>query len=172
MELIVLHGPPGVGKHTIGEIVAAELGYSHLNSHRMMAAVGEVFGWGSTPFLHIRDAVVAAVQAMVATADWPGLVWAVIFEPTVDLAGWDALFSAVDRALVVDLRVRCDELARRLGSESRRAAGKTARIDDIAPLLDSGTFDLPDVSAPVLVVDTSELSADEVARAIVAHIRR
>jgi hypothetical protein len=172
MDLIVLHGPPGVGKQTIGDIVAARMGYPFLSSHRMMAEAGGVFGWGSAPFLRIRDAVVAAVQAEVAGAGPSGLIWAVIFEPTVDVGGWNELFASVDRVLVVDLQVTHDELARRLLTEARRAAGKGGTIEDVGPLVDRGVFALPALSAPVLTVDTSELSAEAVAAGIVARVRR
>jgi hypothetical protein len=171
MDLIVLHGPPGVGKHTIGVLLARQLGYSYLNSHRLMAEVGAVFGWGTPEFLQIRDAAIAAAQVAVTTAALPGLVWTTIFEPTVDLGGWNTLFAWSDRALVVDLYVARAEHARRLSDKERRAAGKAGQIDEIGPLVDDDTFDVPALSAPIFTLDTTGLSAREAVDAIVERLR-
>lgn len=170
LHLIVVHGPPGIGKDTIAGRLATHLGYRYLNYHRMMEEFGAVFGWATPPYLHVRDAAVRAVQEAILETDWPGLVWTTIFEPTLDVEGRNELFAKVDRALVIDLRASQAEHARRLASDGRRAAGKGAKAEDISAMVDDGTFAVPAVTAPVLVLETTDLTADEAASAIAQHI--
>jgi hypothetical protein len=170
VRLIVVHGPPGIGKDTIARALAARLGCRYLNYHRMMEEVGAVFGWATPPYLHIRDATLTAVQHSIAAAGWPEMVCTMIFEPTVDLEGWNALFRKVDEALVVDLRASPTEHARRLASEARQVAGKLARMEDIGPQVESGAFHLPPVAAQVLTVDTTGLSSEESVAAVIRHL--
>ena len=170
LHLIVVHGPPGIGKDAIAGRLATRLAYRYLNYHRMMEELGAVFGWATPPYLHVRDAVVRAVQEAILATEWPGLVWTTIFEPTLDVEGWNELFAKVDRALVVDLRASATEHARRLASDGRRAAGKGAKAADIAPLVDDGTFAVPAVTAPVFVLDTTDLTANQAVDAIMRRI--
>jgi broad-specificity NMP kinase len=172
LHLIVVHGPPGIGKDTIAGRLATRLGYRYLNYHRMMEEFGAVFGWATPPYLHVRDRAVGAVQEAILETDWPGLVWTMIFEPTIDIDGWNELFARVHRSLVVDLRASAEEHAGRLASAGRPAAGKGAKAADIAPLVADGTFDVPAVTAPVFVLDTTNLSADEAVDAIARRIDR
>jgi broad-specificity NMP kinase len=170
MRLIVVHGPPGIGKDAIARALAARLGCRYLNYHRMMEEVGAVFGWATPPYLHVRDATLTAVRQSIAAVDWPDLVCTMIFEPTVDVEGWNTLFRDVDEALVVDLRASPTEHARRLASETRQLAGKLATVEDIAPQVERGVFDVPPVAAPVLSIDTTELSPNACVEAIVRHV--
>jgi broad-specificity NMP kinase len=170
MRLIVVHGPPGIGKDTIAGRLARRLGCRYLNYHRMMEEVGTVFGWATPPYLRVRDATLQAVQHAIVETDWPALVCTMIFEPTVDVEGWNALFREVDRPVVVDLRASPAEHAKRLASEGRRAAGKGAKVEDIAPMVEDGAFELPPLAAEVLELDTTALRADQAVEAIVRHL--
>jgi hypothetical protein len=172
VRLVVLHGPPGVGKHTIGQSLAVRLGYEYLSSHRAMEEAGTLLGWGTQPFLRVRDAWLGAMQGAVLASPIRGLVWTTIFEPTVDLDGWNQFLDACDEPLVIDLRVAAHEHAQRLASRERLARGKSGTIDDIGPLVERGEFTLPPVAASVLVIETTDLAPNEAVDVIAARVAR
>src|SRR5215210_3348348 len=54
-QVIFLFGRPGVGKLTIGELLAVETGYRLLHNHAVVDLVTSLFPFGSPHFVALRE---------------------------------------------------------------------------------------------------------------------
>src|SRR6185503_145819 len=54
-QVIFLFGRPGVGKLTVGELLATETGYRLLHNHAVVDLVTSLFAFGTAPFVALRE---------------------------------------------------------------------------------------------------------------------
>jgi len=66
-QVIFLFGRPGVGKLTVGELLAIDTGYRLLHNHAVVDLVTSLFSFGSPPFVALREKLwLDAIDACVA----------------------------------------------------------------------------------------------------------
>lgn len=53
MQLVVIFGPPAVGKMTVGRAIAARSGFRLFHNHAMLEPLLEVFDYGTPPFTRL-----------------------------------------------------------------------------------------------------------------------
>lgn len=78
-ELVVVLGPPAVGKMTVGRAICEASDFRLFHNHHTIEPLAEVFGWGTPPFdalkddLRVRviDAAAAHGVRLVFTFVWP-----------------------------------------------------------------------------------------------------
>lgn len=63
MKLVVLYGPPGVGKHTVGKELAKITGYKLFHNHYVVDLLLAIFTWGSKPYLKLGKSIWKLVLA-------------------------------------------------------------------------------------------------------------
>jgi hypothetical protein len=84
MRLVVVFGPPAVGKMTVGRAVCDRTGYKLLHNHMTIEPVLEIFPFGSPPFDRISGRLRRDVVREAAEFGLPGLlvtlVWGVELE--------------------------------------------------------------------------------------------
>nr|WP_027870488.1 shikimate kinase [[Eubacterium] cellulosolvens] len=124
---IVLIGMPGVGKSTIGVILAKELGYEFMDSDlliqkREKRLLKEIIEQeGTDGFLRIEDQVNASIDAEKAVIATGGSA----------VYGENAMAHLKEIATVIYLKLPFDELEKRLGNLHNRGvvlrAGQTLR---------------------------------------------
>src|SRR5918998_3060399 len=83
MNLIFLHGLPGVGKLTVARELARLAGYRLFHNHLTVDLVESVFEFGSAPFVELREQTWLSVFGRAAEERLPGLVFTFVFERTV-----------------------------------------------------------------------------------------
>jgi hypothetical protein len=164
---LVLHGPPGIGKETIGSIVSSRLGWPRLSYHDLCAPFAPVFGWGTYEFERVRDDVVPVVVNAALELPLPGIVLTYIFDRTVNLLDFDGYAEEADTAFV---GLTCDreEHLRRASSDARRLRGKWIAPDDLVPRLDADEWRFPALPGESHVIDTTGRTPETVADQIVA----
>ena len=54
-ELLLIIGPPAVGKMTVGRAVCAASDFRLFHNHHTIEPLHEIFGFGSAPFLRLSD---------------------------------------------------------------------------------------------------------------------
>lgn len=69
MKLVVLYGPPGVGKLTVAKELARLTGYKLWDNHKSIEAVIDVFPYGTPEFFQLTGLIRFAVLAEAARAD-------------------------------------------------------------------------------------------------------
>jgi len=175
-QVIFLFGRPGVGKLTVGEYLTAETGYSLLHNHAVVDLATSLFPFGTPAFVALRerlwhlaiDAVLKARSGGVIMTFAPEATVTDDFIPSLQKrvnAGGGSLHS-------IELRCSNAELEKRIASEPRERFGKLRDVYKYRKLDAAGTFDRPQMPPPELVIDTTEQSPLESARAIAKHLQQ
>ena len=181
--LVMLVGPPAVGKMTVGHALAARTGLRLFHNHHTIDLVLRFFPFGSKPFQRLVGEFRRRIFEEVAASDLPGLIFTYVwaFDDPRDAAAveaWSAIFREREgRVVFAELEATQQERLRRNETEFRLAekpfkrdlAASRARLlaDDEGYQLNSrGVFD---ERADWFRLDTTTLSADETADRIVAR---
>lgn len=172
MWLVFLHGPPGVGKLTIGRELRAVTGFRLFHNHLVVDLLDTVFEFGSTPFIELREQLWLSIFREAARSG-VSLIFTFAPERTVR-AGFPAAAEAAvtsegGRVLFVSLRCPEGELEQRLSEPSRAAFNKLKSVERYRELRDDGAFEFPPLRAD-LEIDTDSLSPILAAETIRARL--
>jgi hypothetical protein len=178
--LLLVVGPPAVGKMTVGEAVAARTGMPVFHNHLTIEPVLRFFPFGTPAFLRLVDEFRTRLIAEVAESDLPGLVFTFVraFELEADGQTIETYAEPFrrrgGRVLTVELSATQDERLRRNVGASRLAEKPSKRnlehsrrilleLDEHHRLNSDGEFDGPDY----LRVDNTDLTPDQVATLVI-----
>ena len=180
-HIIYLIGPPGVGKFTVGSLLARELNCILVDNHYWLNPIfGVIEQDGVTPLPQAVWSLVGKVRAAVfeAIATLSPAHWSFIFTHTatgdpLDDAICSDIMATVKRRgaklLVAQLSCGPEELARRVVAPERRKRMKdadpvSARMNATLPLYDPG-------HPNTISIDTSQLTAQGVAQQIISAVQ-
>lgn len=182
--LVVLCGPPAVGKMAVGRELSALTGMPLFHNHMSIEAVLPVFGFGTPPFNRLVTEFRERVLTEAAESDLPGLlftyVWA--FDRPGDLRLVESLKAIFERRggravfaeLWADLPTRLarNESPDRLEAKpsKRDVEGSRARLieaDERYQLTSNGAFPFENH----LFIDNTELSPKDAAMRILERFR-
>jgi cytidylate kinase len=170
MKLLFLYGPPGVGKLTVAKHLCDRLGLRLFHNHLVVDLLTSVFEFGSKPFVDLREQIWLSVFAEAARGG-ASLVFTFAPERTVTAGFVPATVETVKahggETLFVELTSSREELERRVEEPSRLAHGKLSSRQLMRQLEASGSFDYAMPIEPALRVDTTLLTAEEVAARII-----
>src|SRR5579859_7754515 len=171
MRLVVLYGPPGVGKLTIGTELSELTGFRLFHNHLTVNLVTSVFTPGSEAWKRLaarirRDVFAEATREGVdlvltrapRTADQAEVDRVRTMIEPIQLAGGTVLF--------VQLACEREELLVRVQTDARRAHDKLTDPDILVDLFD---LDATLPFDPHLRIDTTQLSPTEAAARIASH---
>ena len=180
--LVVIVGPPAVGKMTVGKELSGLTGFPLFHNHLSIEAVLPVFEYGSEPFNRLVSGFRREVFREVAASDLPGLivtlVWA--FDRPGDLVSMREIMSIFEehggRTVFAELWADVDTRLQRNGTPERLEAKASKR--DVAAsrarllenerryqLSSNGDFPLPNH----LWIDNSNLAPQDAAARIAGH---
>ena len=80
MRLIIILGPPAVGKMTVGQALAAETGYVLFHNHVTIEPLLKFFPFGSAPFVRLNGLFRAELFAEIARSDHKGLIFTYVWD--------------------------------------------------------------------------------------------
>jgi hypothetical protein len=137
--------------------------------------VHSIFEFATPAFCELREQIWLDMLVRAAEEDVPGVIFTLVFEPTLLPGFYDRLeqrIEAADGTLhPFELRCSLDENQRRIVQPERRAFLKG---DDPLFLRDSllrGDYDPPRDLPGNVVIDTTKLTAAETARQIYEHLQ-
>lgn len=181
--LVVIFGPPAVGKMTVGLDLARSTGLRLFHNHMTIDVVLPFFDFGTAPFGRLVGDFRRRILEEVANSDLPGLiftyVWALddpgdkrFIDGLADIfVQKDGVVHFVELEAVLEERLRRNETELRLAhkptkrdiEQSRRALFED---EETYRLNTDGDFFYPDRH---LKIETTALSAEETARKIIEH---
>jgi hypothetical protein len=173
MKLIILHGPPAVGKLAVARELAALTGFRLFHNHLTVDLVTSLFPFGTPAFIQLREQIWLAAFAEAARQDM-SLIFTFNPERTVRNRFIDDTIQIVqaNSGSVVFVELTCaeTELERRMEDDSRKEFGKLASLDQYRSLRDAGAFEFPKLPAG-LTVDTSNNSPTATAKLIAEYVK-
>lgn len=175
MNLIFLHGLPGVGKLTVARELSALVGYRLFHNHLTVDLVSAVFDFGTRPFRDLREEIWLSVFRRAAAERLGGLIFTFAFERTVGEDFVPRVLEAVEsggggRVMFVSLTCEAGALRRRIGEPSRGAFRKLNSLELFDELSASGAiFTRERIGRDDLTLDNTHLSPEESARRVARH---
>lgn len=170
MRLVLLHGRPGVGKLTVGRELQNLTGFRLFHNHLTVDLVLSLFPFGSAPFAELRERIWLDSLKTAADAGVDGVIFTLVFEPTVPASFFDRLVSTVEErdGSVHPFELLCDieENARRVTQPDRQRYLKASSAEFLMGGIEAHTFDPPPDIQGNIRIDTTHLSAQETAQRI------
>ncbi|MGP8125872.1 MAG: AAA family ATPase [Nitrososphaerales archaeon] len=172
MKLVLIYGPPAVGKLTVGKALAKQTGFRLFHNHLAIDAVKPVFDFGTPSFWKLvsqlrKEVIDEAAKEGVNT------IFTFVYAKGED----DEYVREVVRVVkshggeVCFVRLYCTpkELDRRVANKSRKKIGKLTSRSALAEL--AGKFDITSEVpfARSLSLDTTKASPEKVSAAIAKH---
>ena len=181
--LVLVVGPPAVGKMTVGHELARLTGFRLFHNHHTIDLALRFFAHGTPPFQRLVGEFRHRILEEVAASDLPGLIFTYVWAFD-DASDADAVEEyarpfreAGGRVVFVELETTQAERLRRNETEFRLAEKPSKR--DLAAsrerlLQNDATYQLNSRGAydhrpDWLRIDNTSLSAAEVAELVVAH---
>jgi hypothetical protein len=179
--LVIIFGPPAVGKMTVGDALARRTGLRLFHNHHTIDLALRFFEFGSPPFNRLVSEFRTRVFEEVASSDLPGLIFTYVwaFEDESEahyVEGVSAIFRSrgadvwlVELEATQEVRLRRNETEFRLAAkESKRDVAKSRErlleLDAGHRLNSTGELaGRPDY----LRIDNTDLSAEDVAERII-----
>jgi len=173
--IIHLNGWPGVGKKTVGEVLARRLGARFLHNHMLYDLAATVTGHGDPAFWALYDAVRTLTYD--ALAQRPAnevfvMTNALRVNTPRDLETWSRLVAAATARgaplVPIVLEAEVEENIRRLQSEERRGR-KLTDPERLKGYFADNSIQKPAVPE-LLVLDITRLAPEDAAARIEAHL--
>ena len=172
MNFVLIYGPPGVGKLTVGKELASLTGYKLFDNHASIDVVRRVFDFSDAPFwplvLRFRFDVFETAAEHGVDVITTG---AYVHPEDAELA--EQMFAHVEkhagRVILVHLTCRLDVLEERVqsaGRDNKMNSLETARAD-----MARKDYFTPIPNRQSLRIDNSDLAPGAVAVQIASHYR-
>ena len=181
MRLLIIFGPPAVGKKTVGAAIAERTAFKLFHNHMSLDPVEAVFEWGSPPFQRLVSEIRLRFMEEAAAAGIDLIftyVWALedprdqdvidSYRAVVAGVGGETLF--VELVADQEARQRRNVSPKRLARQ--RMSGEAATAEWIAEMdrnhrfQSDGDFPYPEQH---LRLDTTDLAPADAAERVIAH---
>ncbi len=183
MKLIIISGPPAVGKMTVGRALSEITGYKLLYNHMTLELVNTFFDFGTEPFDRLDKTIRFSIFREVAASDISGLIFTMVWDHdyTEDndyIDEIEQIFNAHDAEIYfVELNATLEERLRRNRNPERLLAKPSKRDLSMSEKsllqfesdcrMQSHPEEFP--GRKVLRIDNTTLSPNKLAREIKQH---
>jgi len=183
MKLIVLFGPPAVGKMTVGNALSKLTGLKLLHNHMTIDLVLNFFDW-KTPQFKLADEFRVRLLEEIVSSDLKGVIftyaWALDHTPDNDFINSCCDIFEQQNASIYFVELEADKKERRLRNESSyrleqkpskrdlKKSRKRMRENEQSHVFN--TRDIPFQRANHITINNTSLSPEEVANSIITQL--
>lgn len=175
MKLILLYGPPAVGKLTVAKRLSALTGFPVLHNHLTADYAATFFEWLTPEFVSFVDKLRLFTLKETADAGRPGLICTLVYAHPDDdsfIEKLEAIVNSKDGiTYYVHLSCTQAELEQRVVRTDRSQHQKVTSVERLQGMLAESDLLSPIPDRESLLIDNSDLTAEEVARMIADHLR-
>jgi hypothetical protein len=173
MKLILIYGPPGVGKLSVATALSASTGFKLFHNQLTVNCVLSVFDFNSSPFVELVDKIRLKIFEAAQRERIPGIIFTFVYGGSQDDKFIDNVEEIVKRGggelLLVRLYCERDELERRVVLESRKAYGKLIDREILKNLQKKYNLQSEIPGRASLSIDNTQLAPEEVVKKISSH---
>ncbi|MGZ5440342.1 MAG: hypothetical protein ACXW4P_03825 [Thermoanaerobaculia bacterium] len=173
MHLLIISGPPAVGKLTVARLIAARTGYRLFHNHLSIDLVDSLFPKGTDLHSQVLRKLRLFLLEEAAKSDMAGVLFTIGYQANRHDRFVRAICARVvmhdGRVSRVALTASGEALRRRVVGTDRRRYGKITSASKLELALRIGDYAAPTADGNVHVIDTTNLSAAEVAREVIAR---
>jgi shikimate kinase len=177
MKILIIYGPPGVGKLTVAKELAKKTGFKLFHVHLVADLVVSLLPFGSKEFLPLMESIrLALLKAAGKNKKAGGVILTGVYEPKgkVDLSEkFLRKITALAGKQVFFVQLKCSEreLFKRIRNQSRRLFKKIHKKETLKFLLKNYSLDAAVKLKESLTIDNTKLSALECAKQIKAFYK-
>lgn len=174
MKLLLIYGSPAVGKLTTAQEIAKLTDFKVFHNHLTISAVKPVFDFGTKPFWKLVhqfriDTIAEAARENV------DLIFTFCYAKDYD----DECIAEVTKAVeenggeicFVLLVAEKSLIEKRVGEDSRKLHGKVGTAETLHELWEKYELFSPVPLHKSLIIDNSDISAEQVAKQIIKHFK-
>jgi shikimate kinase len=170
MKLIILYGPPGVGKLTVAQKLSEKTKYQLFHNHLTIEFVAKFYKLWSPKFWRTLTAVRIAMLET-AAINKENIIFTFVYEKgTKDKAASDFISTYKNKSgeiCLVQLTASTEELKKRVIDESRKKYSKLSDPQILEEYLARADLYATIPGENSLQIDTTDLSPDEVVETII-----
>ena len=172
MKLVILFGPPGVGKLTVGRELAALTGFKLFHNHLTVDLVAAVFDFKTRPFIDLRERIWLMVFDRAIEEGVEGMIFTFAPDRTVREDFIQDVINRVERAggesYPVHLGCDLEELLRRVQEPSR--SNKLQSAEHLRDSMKTYESKIPPLDRDALTIDNTHLPPTEAAAKIARRL--
>ena len=175
MKVVIIYGPPGVGKLTVAKRLAKMRGFKLFHVHLVADAILSLFPFDAKEFCPLMGKMqLVLLRAAAENRKITGVILTGVYSGKTDMGLSESLIkrlSDLPRARIFLVKLNCSEreLYRRIKQPSRRAYKKPRQKGILKYLLKNYRLDAVMRFKKSLVIDNTKLSAERCARKIMRH---
>ena len=183
MKLVIICGPPAVGKMTVGQSLAKLTNLKLFHNHMSLELVNQFFDFGTPNFSNLDKEIRFSIFKEIANSDLEGLIFTIVwaFNEEEDEAYIDEIIEVFKarkpQVCIVELQTDLEERLKRNKHEDRLAQKPSKRDIDFSEKnllyfeskyrMNTTAGELPEKA--IYKIDNTTLIPDEVAELIKKH---
>lgn len=184
MKLVIISGPPAVGKMTVGQALAKQTNWKLFHNHMSIELVHQFFDFGTPSFSRLDKLIRFGIFEEVAKSDLDGLIFTIVtaYNEQSDLDYLDQIIQVFEprnpEVLIVDLSADLEARLKRNKAPQRLQHKPTKRDTEYSEKallsyektyrMNSSESDL--VGKDVLRINNTHLSPEQVAKHILDYL--
>ena len=179
MKLLLIYGPPGVGKLTVAKELAKLTGFPLFHNHLTVDLVASIFPMGTKIYSDLVKEIRLDLIEAAAKNRVKGMIFTFVYGVETYGGGEDDKFikNIIDRirrfkGRVFFVKLTCNEkeLRRRLKHPSRKSFGKIRKIKTLRSIGKDYNLDATVPFGKSLIIDNTKLPPKRAARIIKNHL--
>jgi shikimate kinase len=172
MKLIIIYGPPAVGKLTVANEVAKRTSFRVFHNHLSIDAILPIFEFGSQPFFRLVELIRVETIAEAAREN-VDLIYTFCYAKGLDEMHVEKISNAAKEngAEVHFVLLTCttDELLRRVVAEDRKRFRKATTVEMMNQFLETYELREPVPYGETLTIENTDLSPEDAGDMIIDH---